>query len=198
MSKSVASENACILGNGRSPERPTCHLQFMSLSCLASNGSSLSLKSLPFLAETIEPFMPAFVLKRRGISKRVMPNLTPGRRTGSGCQGYCEILGNWRGTVYKTYDMSYRGPAGCGAKIFSGVERDVHPTVILGKGRRPWIEVSYSPLDDRGDLELWHESSPRNRNQTFNGSREFQREVLAYLKEHGPEPYDVLYVRWLR
>jgi hypothetical protein len=31
---------------------------------------------------------------------------------------------------------------------------DVHPTVILGKGRRPWIEVSYFPIDDRGDLEL--------------------------------------------
>ena len=37
---------------------------------------------------------------------------------------------------------------------------------------------------------------PQKPNQTFNGSREFQREVLAYLKEHGPQPYDVLYVHF--
>jgi beta-lactamase superfamily II metal-dependent hydrolase len=33
---------------------------------------------------------------------------------------------------------------------------------------------------------------PQKPDQTFNRSREFQREVLAYLKEHGPQPYDVL------
>ena len=37
---------------------------------------------------------------------------------------------------------------------------------------------------------------PRKPDQTFNRSREFQREVLAYLKEHGPQPYDVLYVHF--
>jgi len=37
---------------------------------------------------------------------------------------------------------------------------------------------------------------PQKPNQTFNGSREFQRAVLAYLKEHGPQPYDVLYVQF--
>ena len=37
---------------------------------------------------------------------------------------------------------------------------------------------------------------PQKPNQTFIGSREFQRAVLAYLKEHGPQPYDVLYVHF--
>ena len=37
---------------------------------------------------------------------------------------------------------------------------------------------------------------PQKPRETFNGSREFQREVLAYLKEHGPRPYDVLYVHF--
>jgi len=37
---------------------------------------------------------------------------------------------------------------------------------------------------------------PQKPDQTFNRSREFQREVLAYLKEHGPQPYDVLYVHF--
>ena len=37
---------------------------------------------------------------------------------------------------------------------------------------------------------------PQKPHQTFNGSREFQRAVLAYLKEHGPQPYDLLYVRF--
>jgi hypothetical protein len=37
---------------------------------------------------------------------------------------------------------------------------------------------------------------PQKPHQTFNGSREFQRAVLAYLKEHGPQPYDVLYVHF--
>jgi len=37
---------------------------------------------------------------------------------------------------------------------------------------------------------------PQKPHQTFNGSREFQREVLAYLKEHGPQPYDVLFVHF--
>jgi hypothetical protein len=37
---------------------------------------------------------------------------------------------------------------------------------------------------------------PQKPHQTFNRSREFQREVLAYLKEHGPQPYDVLYVHF--
>ena len=37
---------------------------------------------------------------------------------------------------------------------------------------------------------------PQKPHQTFIGSREFQREVLAYLKEHGPQPYDVLYVQF--
>jgi hypothetical protein len=30
---------------------------------------------------------------------------------------------------------------------------------------------------------------PQKPDQTFSRSREFQREVLAYLKEHGPQPY---------
>ncbi len=37
---------------------------------------------------------------------------------------------------------------------------------------------------------------PQKPDQTFNRSREFQREVLAYLKEHGPQPYDVLCVHF--
>ena len=37
---------------------------------------------------------------------------------------------------------------------------------------------------------------PQKPDQTFIRSREFQREVLAYLKEHGPQPYDVLYVHF--
>ena len=37
---------------------------------------------------------------------------------------------------------------------------------------------------------------PQKPDQTFNRSREFQREVLAYLKEHGPQPYDLLYVHF--
>ena len=37
---------------------------------------------------------------------------------------------------------------------------------------------------------------PQKPHQTFIGSREFQRAVLAYLKEHGPQPYDVLYVHF--
>jgi hypothetical protein len=37
---------------------------------------------------------------------------------------------------------------------------------------------------------------PQKPHQTFSGSREIQREVLAYLKEHGPQPYDVLYVHF--
>jgi RIO-like serine/threonine protein kinase len=37
---------------------------------------------------------------------------------------------------------------------------------------------------------------PQKPDRTFNRSREFQREVLAYLKEHGPQPYDVLYVHF--
>ena len=42
MNNSMVSEIVCIIGNGRSLEQPTCHLPFMSLSCLASNGSSAS------------------------------------------------------------------------------------------------------------------------------------------------------------
>ena len=37
---------------------------------------------------------------------------------------------------------------------------------------------------------------PQKPDQIFNRSREFQREVLAYLKEHGPQPYDVLHVHF--
>jgi hypothetical protein len=37
---------------------------------------------------------------------------------------------------------------------------------------------------------------PQKPHQTFIGSREFQRAVLAYLKEHGPQLYDVLYVHF--
>ena len=37
---------------------------------------------------------------------------------------------------------------------------------------------------------------PQKPDQTFIRSREIQREVLAYLKEHGPLPYDVLYVHF--
>jgi hypothetical protein len=37
---------------------------------------------------------------------------------------------------------------------------------------------------------------PQKPHQTFIGSREFQRAVLAYLKEHGPQPYDALYVHF--
>lgn len=37
---------------------------------------------------------------------------------------------------------------------------------------------------------------PQKPDQTFNRSREVQREVLSYLKEHGPQPYDVLYVHF--
>ena len=39
---------------------------------------------------------------------------------------------------------------------------------------------------------------PQKPYQTFNGSREFQRAVLAYLKEHGLQPYDPLYVHFNR
>lgn len=35
---------------------------------------------------------------------------------------------------------------------------------------------------------------PQKPDQTFNRSRELQREVLAYLKQHGSQPYDALYV----
>ena len=37
---------------------------------------------------------------------------------------------------------------------------------------------------------------PQKPDQTFSRSREFQREVLAYLKGHGPQPYDVLCVHF--
>ena len=37
---------------------------------------------------------------------------------------------------------------------------------------------------------------PQKPDQTFNRSREIQREVLAYLKEYGPLPYDALYVHF--
>lgn len=37
---------------------------------------------------------------------------------------------------------------------------------------------------------------PQKPDQTFSRSREILREVLAYLKEHGPQPYDVLYVHF--
>jgi hypothetical protein len=37
---------------------------------------------------------------------------------------------------------------------------------------------------------------PQKPHHTFIGSREFQRAVLAYLKERGPQPYDVLYVHF--
>lgn len=37
---------------------------------------------------------------------------------------------------------------------------------------------------------------PQKPDQTFNRSREIQREVLAYLKEHGPQPYEVLSVHF--
>ena len=37
---------------------------------------------------------------------------------------------------------------------------------------------------------------PQKPDQTFNRSRECQREVLAYLKEHGPQPYEVLSVHF--
>ena len=37
---------------------------------------------------------------------------------------------------------------------------------------------------------------PQKPDQTFNRSREILRKVLAYLKEHGPQPYDVLYVHF--
>lgn len=37
---------------------------------------------------------------------------------------------------------------------------------------------------------------PQKPDQTFSRSRELQREVLAYLKEHGPLPYDVLHVHF--
>jgi hypothetical protein len=37
---------------------------------------------------------------------------------------------------------------------------------------------------------------PQKPDQTFNRSRELQREVLTYLKEHGPQPYDVLFVHF--
>jgi hypothetical protein len=37
---------------------------------------------------------------------------------------------------------------------------------------------------------------PQKPDQTFSRSRELQREILAYLKEHGPQPYDVLYVQF--
>jgi hypothetical protein len=33
---------------------------------------------------------------------------------------------------------------------------------------------------------------PQKPDQTFSRSREFQREILAYLKDHGPQPYAVL------
>ncbi|RPH81023.1 MAG: hypothetical protein EHM80_03670 [Nitrospiraceae bacterium] len=37
---------------------------------------------------------------------------------------------------------------------------------------------------------------PQKPDQTFIRSRELQRAVLAYLKEHGPQPYDVLCVHF--
>jgi flagellar motor switch protein FliG len=37
---------------------------------------------------------------------------------------------------------------------------------------------------------------PQKPDQTFSRSREFQREVLAYLKKHGPQPYEALYVHF--
>jgi Zn-dependent M32 family carboxypeptidase len=37
---------------------------------------------------------------------------------------------------------------------------------------------------------------PQKPHQTFNRSREFQREILAYLKDHGPQPYDTLYAHF--
>lgn len=37
---------------------------------------------------------------------------------------------------------------------------------------------------------------PQKPDQTFNRNREVQREVLAYLKEHGPQPYDALYAHF--
>lgn len=37
---------------------------------------------------------------------------------------------------------------------------------------------------------------PQKPDQTFNRSREIQRAVLAYLKEHGPQPYDALFVHF--
>jgi len=37
---------------------------------------------------------------------------------------------------------------------------------------------------------------PQKPDQTFNWSREFQREVLAYLNEHGPQPYDALSIHF--
>jgi hypothetical protein len=37
---------------------------------------------------------------------------------------------------------------------------------------------------------------PQKPDQTFNRSRELQREVLGYLKEHGPQPYDALYLHF--
>jgi len=41
-------------------------------------------------------------------------------------------------------------------------------------------------------------AEPQKPDQTFNRnrSRELQREVLAYLKKHGPQPYDVLCVHF--
>jgi hypothetical protein len=37
---------------------------------------------------------------------------------------------------------------------------------------------------------------PQKPDQTFHGSREIQREVLAYLKERGPQSYDALCVHF--
>ena len=37
---------------------------------------------------------------------------------------------------------------------------------------------------------------PQKPDQTFTRSRELQREILGYLKEYGPQPYDALYVHF--
>ncbi len=37
---------------------------------------------------------------------------------------------------------------------------------------------------------------PQKPDQTFSRSRELQREVLAYLQAHGPQPYDALSVHF--
>jgi len=37
---------------------------------------------------------------------------------------------------------------------------------------------------------------PQKPDKTFSRSRELQREVLAYLKEHGPQPFDALCVHF--
>jgi len=39
-------------------------------------------------------------------------------------------------------------------------------------------------------------NTPQKPDQTFIRSREFQREVLAYLQENGPQPNHVLYIHF--